>query len=355
MSDELIRLDSDYEYVIGSAMGNLLNLQAQFSSMTWAKEELYIIAKELEQTGKLFAEKQGLGMSTPVESINGTKFSIINYHKTGNLVNSIHATVDKNGINFFNNARNSRGQFYAGHIEYGFHDRAGNPVPARPFMRPAFYAVAEASRGKLQGALGRFLANSPLFTYNGFGEAAFGHRITSAGNLRAFYNQQTTGRGASRNTGFYTSRGLLSSKMNARRFWTNNNEHKVSITKGNSIMGTVRRGNSATSFVGKGNSGRFGEGTKVTSSTKRFANYGKSKENRRAVKTPKLTNNWNRKGGAVRSVKQGPSKAPSSKQQTSKAKSQSYTKYNSFAQYYEANRGRFNSPREAKRAWDNYE
>lgn len=312
MSNELINLESDYEYVIGSAIGNVLNLQAQFSSMDWAREELYIIAKELEQTGKLFAEKQGLGMSTPVESINGKKFSIVNYHKTGNLINSIHAKVNKNGINFFNNARNPRGQFYAGHIEYGFHDRGGKPVPARPFMRPAFYAVAEASRGKLQGALGRFISSNPLFTYHAVGGAVFGHMYTDAGNLRAFYNQQVTGRGANRNTGYYTSRGLLNSKMNSQTYWTNNNKYGISVNRVNSAAGTVRRGNKPSSFVGKGNSGRFNEGTKVTSSTRRFANYGKTKKV--PLSKPTLTKNWNRKGGAVRSVRQGPSRQrPTSK------------------------------------------
>lgn len=194
-----IIFDSDYEYVLGRLRGNVLNLQGNFGGMDWAQEELYIIAKELENTAKTFAEKQGL-------------------RDTGNLINSTHAKVEnKTKVNLFNNARNPYGDFYAGHIEYGYHTRRGDFISARPFMRPALYAVADASRGELKGALARYLSQ----VVNGVGISGgisldFGRAHSSQNYTRVFYQQQTKGRGASTNTGHYTSKGLLNSSMNSQ-------------------------------------------------------------------------------------------------------------------------------------------
>lgn len=194
MTNNMIDIVSDYEYVIGQVQGNVLNLQAQFGGMGWLREELYIIAKELENTGKMFAERQGL-------------------RETGTLIDSTHAVVDDNQhINFFNNANLGRG-FYAGHIEYGHHTRNGEFVPARPFMRPALYAVAEASRGKLQGALSRYL-NQVVYGRMSLNTLEFGRAQPSEYYTRVFYQQQTLGRGASTNTGHYTATGLQNSSMN---------------------------------------------------------------------------------------------------------------------------------------------
>lgn len=89
---------------------------------------------------------------------------------TGNLVNSIKADIImKEGfktINFYNDAKNERGQFYAGHMEYGFHDRGGNFIPARPFMRPALYAVSEGSKSNFRQIMAGLLQN--LWTGKGF-------------------------------------------------------------------------------------------------------------------------------------------------------------------------------------------
>lgn len=200
MSNESpVEFVSDYEYITKQLIGNVLNLQGNFGGMNWTREELYIIAKELENTGKLFAEKQGLV-------------------KTGNLVSSTHATVEnQTKINFFNNARNPYGHFYAGHIEYGYHSRKGNFIPARPFMRPALYAVAEASRGMLQGALGRYLSqivNGVPGASSSLNTLTFGRAQSSMGYTRVFYRQQTLGRGASSKAGHYTSKGLSDSSRN---------------------------------------------------------------------------------------------------------------------------------------------
>lgn len=194
MTNNMIDIVSDYEYVIGQVQGNVLNLQAQFGGMGWAREELYIISKELENTGKMFAEKQGL-------------------RKTGTLIDSTHAVVDDNHhINFFNNANLGNG-FYAGHIEYGHHTRNGEFVPARPFMRPALYAVAEASKGKLAGALSRYL-NQVVYGRMSLNTLEFGRAQSNEHYTRVFYQQQTLGRGAASNTGHYTTSGLQNSQMN---------------------------------------------------------------------------------------------------------------------------------------------
>ena len=206
MSNDFLSIESDYEYVLGDAIGNVLNLEVAFQSMEWADDELKIIAKELENTAKVFAERQGLGMSYAVESINGTKFSILNYKKTGNLINSIHAIPEGNGkINFFNNAKNSRNQFYAGHIEYGYHSRAGRFIPARPFMRPALRAVAEASKGSLSGVLKNFMERSLATSM-----ASSYKRVAFGMGDRAFFNQQKIFQGN------YTASGLYNRNSQGR-------------------------------------------------------------------------------------------------------------------------------------------
>lgn len=263
--NNLVDITSDYEYVLGNLQGNVLDLQAQFQSGTWTREELHIIAKELEQTGKLFAERQGLGMSYAVESINGAQFSIVNYHKTGTLINSIHAVVDGNyKINFFNDARNSRGQYYAGHIEYGFHDRSGKFIPARPFMRPALYAVSESSKGNILTAMGR-LTNQVLFSGLGagsFSNFSFGRKETASGGIRKFYQQSHLGRGAGQ-TGRYTSSKLFSlSKSGFSKF------------KGqNRLMSANRRTGNIKNFIGRDSRSRDGTRQRQTAFTKRFGHF----------------------------------------------------------------------------------
>ena len=185
MSNDFIEIESDYEYVLGELQGNVLNLQAQFSYMDWTRDELEVIAKELENTGKTFAMQQGL-----IES--------------GTLIDSTHAVVTNNhNIDFFNNANLGRG-FYAGHVEYGHHTRNGGFVPARPFMRPALYAVSEASVGRLQGALSNYL-NQIVYGQSSLNILSFGKAQSSKSYTRAFYQS------SSRN---YTSKGLYNSHMN---------------------------------------------------------------------------------------------------------------------------------------------
>ena len=206
----LVTIESDYEYILGLVQGNVLNLQANFAALDWTREELYIISKELENTGKKFAEEQGL-------------------RKTGHLIDSTHAVVNGNTIDFFNNANIGNG-FYAGHIEYGYHTKKGDFVPARPFMRPALYAVAEASKGQLQGALQRYL-NQVVLGAGSINNLYFGRAMSSENYTRVFYRQQTLGRGASSNTGHYTSGGLSSNMNRQGAFWDiRSNENRMSMS-----------------------------------------------------------------------------------------------------------------------------
>lgn len=277
-----INFESDYEYVIGSAMGNVLNIQSQFSTMEWAKSDLELISKELVNTAKLFAVQQGLGPKIHADtSVNGNKVFIKKKgSSTGTLINSIHAKVVGNGtIDFFNNANLGRG-FYAGHIEYGFHDRSGKPVRARPFMRPALHAVARASVGHLSGTLKAFMESGLML-----GEGAyFGHPTTSAGNLRAFYNQPR-GSILGRNSGTYTSRGLRGiSSQNAQSRWK-------SVNSRNRFFGTVRD-NMKDGFIGRGNSRRFLEGNTKTGSTSKYAQFGRDSPSSYVKEMPKGYSNY---------------------------------------------------------------
>lgn len=152
---------------IEAFMQNVIDYQMYFETMDWTKDELDHISKQLVETGKMFALNQGFGPGTYAPGANSTPWNTANRMPTGTLYHSIKAEVsDNNSISFYNDARNSRGQPYAAHMEYGFHDRKGNFVPARPFMRPAMYAVAEGSKGNFQSIM-RGLLND-LWTSRGY-------------------------------------------------------------------------------------------------------------------------------------------------------------------------------------------
>lgn len=153
---DLIGLQSDIEAKSNIVVNNFLEFSAYFESGRWSDSELNQIATQLEETGKYFAQLQGFGAGSSSRinfngeeyiSARGTKFN------TGNLVNHIKAERRGTFVKFYNDATNSRNQPYAGHMEYGFHDRGGNFIPGRPFMRPAFYAVSQASKGRLTSIL----------------------------------------------------------------------------------------------------------------------------------------------------------------------------------------------------------
>ena len=134
-----------------------------FENMEWTRGELERIARELESMGKYFIQQEGL-------------------EETRALLNGTKAEVSGNKVNFFNDARNSRGQFYAGHHEYGFYARNGRFVEARPFMRPALFAVSKASQGDFANILAELAMGvfNQRGGYQGLSNLQFGKSLGSA-------------------------------------------------------------------------------------------------------------------------------------------------------------------------------
>lgn len=196
----LIGLQSDIEAKNNILVNNFLEFSSYFESGRWSDSELNWIATQLEETGKYFAKLQGFsdGPSSRVNfngseyiTASGTRFN------TGNLVNHIKAERKGTFVQFYNDAVNARGQPYAGHMEYGFHDRGGNFIPARPFMRPAFYAVSQASKGRMTSILKNLLERTWRGDgFSGISNIDFGHRpvfynkqYSVAGKMQNFYGR----------------------------------------------------------------------------------------------------------------------------------------------------------------------
>ena len=157
-------IESDILEKLSIIQDNLLNFKTVFEGGDWARGELERIARELESVSKSFLDQQGI-------------------NETYTLRNGIHAEVWGNKIDFYNNARNSRGQFYAGHIEYGHYNRNGTFTPAFPFMRPALFAVSKASQGEFSNILAE-LAQATFQTngigYQGLQNIRFGKELGKA-------------------------------------------------------------------------------------------------------------------------------------------------------------------------------
>lgn len=206
-----INITSDYEYITNSQrkiiesnipdtikviQDNLLNFEMDFCRGEWYDNELKVIAKELESMARYFLEQHKMG---------------------GEIYKSVHAEPSSGGIKFYNDARNPRGQFYAGHIEYGHKGRNGKFVQAFPFMRPALYAVSKASQGSFANILGDLA--SGVFRNNGKGYQGisnlnFGHDFRkNIKNLNAANNSQAS------KQHHFTRRGLIEkSKINQKTF-----------------------------------------------------------------------------------------------------------------------------------------
>lgn len=164
---ELVEFTSNYEYVLRQVTGNVMNLEALFQSGAWTRQELEKISAELVEAAHTFAAAQGLG---------GTRLDLATTAKP----------TDNNTVDFRNDAMDDKGRYYGGHVEYGHRDRGGGFVPARPFMRPAMYAVADATMGNLARTVTRYLeAMWAVEAVN------FGHMITQSGNKRAFYKTES--------------------------------------------------------------------------------------------------------------------------------------------------------------------
>jgi len=203
-----VKITSNYEHILEQKNFSCLNFLTDFSGGNWTHDELNIIKNELEDTAKWFAEEQGL-KDTIVEVTSRGNEYVVDTRNTGKLYNSIKARFagDKS-VELAANARNSRGQPYAGHIEYGFHDRGGNFIPARPFLRPALYAVSEASKGRVRSVFREILED--IWSergYQGISNITSFGRMMSGRNLRAFYQ----------GNGKYVSSYFNNQKMGGRR------------------------------------------------------------------------------------------------------------------------------------------
>ena len=180
--NNILTIASNMEETSDVLINNFLSFSAYFSSMEWTYGEMRNIARQLEETGKYFAKLQGFsdGPSTKI-NYTGEEYVLADgtHFNTGDLVNHIKAEADGRYVSFYNDATNERGQPYAGHMEYGFHDRGGNFIQARPFMRPAFNAVADASKGQFNSIIRNMFERA--WTERGFhgvSELSFGHSPT---------------------------------------------------------------------------------------------------------------------------------------------------------------------------------
>ena len=189
VSNGFVTITSNYEYIFEQLEGNALKFQLDFSEGGWIKEEVKIIAHELENTAKFFAEEQGLAAS-----IDFGNLSVLTGN-TGKLYQSIKGRTHGFEAYLTADARNSRGQFYAGHIEYGFHDRGDNFIPARPFLRPALYAVSEATKGHTRQIMKSLIKDMWSENgYQGWKHLEFERLFTDKGNKRWLMQQRVYGK-----------------------------------------------------------------------------------------------------------------------------------------------------------------
>lgn len=83
---------------------------------------------------------------------------------TGRLYHSIEARrISSDHWQLIAPARDEREHLYAGHIEYGFTDKAGQAHGPWPFLRPAMRLAAMDSRGELEQALAQNILYGPSF------------------------------------------------------------------------------------------------------------------------------------------------------------------------------------------------
>ena len=181
-NEALIKFTSDYEYVLGATMGRMLSFQGLFHSSDFMIDQIEQIRYDLEETAKMFAEQQGLApgaVGWGIGGWNGDGTPMLRYN-TGNLYNNIKAVRTGRTVHLRSEARDKYGHYYGGHVEFGH----GN-VPARPHLRPALYAVSEASKGKLRSALQGLLTGA----FNGEIQRTFG----TGGGLSASYYRNGPG------------------------------------------------------------------------------------------------------------------------------------------------------------------
>ena len=178
-----IRFTSDYEYVLGATLGRSLEISGMFHSANFLTSEIDQIAYDLEDTAKMFADQQGLSPGSP-----GAYGEPI----TGNLYENIKGVRTGQTAHLRSTAKDKYGRYYGGHVEFGHQS-----VPARPHLRPALYAVSQASQGKLKSALynllkGGFDGNMPSVFGMNKGQGASYYR-GGPGQISKFMTTGTRG------------------------------------------------------------------------------------------------------------------------------------------------------------------
>lgn len=139
-ADVVAELDIDYNYQghdfdSFDDITNLMQINLMFAKDTSNyKTDIAHIMKQAEEYAKSFV-KQNLTWDT------------------GNLHNSIVAEDHGDVWTLHAPARDERGHLYAGHIEYGFTDKAGQAHGPWPFLRPAVRLAAMDSRGELASSI----------------------------------------------------------------------------------------------------------------------------------------------------------------------------------------------------------
>lgn len=93
-------------------------------------------------------------------------------YQDGTLYRNVKWRKINNGFQLYDDARDKRGRPYAGHIEYGFTDRAGMPHGPWPFLRPAMRIAAEMSTG----VIGDRAASNILYGVGSGNTLQFGRR-----------------------------------------------------------------------------------------------------------------------------------------------------------------------------------
>lgn len=151
MADEpFITFTSDYEYTkldsTGNGAWNEITSRALTFQMDLSNMRISTLHSRIDEMAYLLKDT--------------ARSFVSSFIKSGNLwanIDVVYGRDYKGGVRLElgSFAVNQRGQFYGGHIEYGYHPYGGPTfVPARPYMRPAMEIVANSSSVDLAAAIG---------------------------------------------------------------------------------------------------------------------------------------------------------------------------------------------------------
>lgn len=189
IKNDLVSVNSNYEYEIGEMIGRAIEFQVDFShnisGFKWYQDELKNIAEDMASYARAFARAQDIdgsknqgkfvrGNPEIYKSIRGIP-DIYNHtvilksvakkpnqywkiNKTQGIEKKIRNVMSKNMTLQKEKYGDIEGGYYAGHVEYGHMLPDGKFYPARPFLRPAMRLVAEASLGNLSGTVAAVLS-----------------------------------------------------------------------------------------------------------------------------------------------------------------------------------------------------